>query len=91
MRRPESLSDAGLAPISRVRVLAAARSLFAFAFRMRYIPINPAAELALPRYENRLAERILPEEDVQRLLVAQQRPRDRTLGYIYTMLLWLFE
>jgi site-specific recombinase XerD len=40
---------------------------------------NPAAELPLPRHVNCLAERILPEEDVQRLLAAETDPRDKTL------------
>src|SRR5215472_17413089 len=74
-----SLIAAGLAPVSRVRVLAAVKSLFGFAFRMRHIPFNPAAELALPRYQMCLTERILPAEDVRRILVAQQQPRDRVL------------
>jgi integrase/recombinase XerD len=78
-RFAESLSSAGLAPISRVRVLAAVKSLFGFAFRMRHIPTNPAAELALPRYEVRLAERILGEEDVRRMLAVDSAPRDRVL------------
>jgi Phage integrase, N-terminal SAM-like domain len=50
----QSLVDAGLAPISRARTLAAIKSLFSFCQRVRYIPSNPAAELALPNYENRL-------------------------------------
>ena len=77
-----SLIAAGLAPVSRVRVLAAVKSLFGFAFRMHHIPVNPAAELALPRYEVRLAERILPEEDVQRMLAADAGPRDRVLLHL---------
>lgn len=75
----ESLIDLGLAPVSRVRVLAAIKSLFGFCYRMRYIPANRAAELVLPRYENRLAERILPEQDVQQMLAAEGSPRDKTL------------
>jgi integrase/recombinase XerD len=75
----ESLIAAGLAPVSRVRVLAAVKSLFGFAFRMRHIPANPAAELALPRYEVRLSERILVEEDVLRMLAVDTAPRDRVL------------
>src|SRR6266581_6654377 len=67
----QSLASSGLAPISRVRTLAAVKSLFGFCVRMRYLPINPAAELALPAYENRLAERILAEEAVQRMLAAR--------------------
>ena len=59
------LTRSGLAPISRVRTLAAVKSLFGFCHRMRYLPANPAAELALPSYEHRLAERILPEGDEQ--------------------------
>src|SRR5437879_1133502 len=54
-----ALSRSGLAPISRARTVAAVKSLFAFCCRQRYLPVNPAAELILPSYENRLAERIL--------------------------------
>ena len=75
----QALIDDGLAPISRARTIAAIKSLFGFCHRMRYLPINPAAELALPRYENRLAERVLSEEDVQRLLVSDANGRDRIL------------
>jgi site-specific recombinase XerD len=46
----QSLVQAGLAPISRARTLAAVKSLFGFCQRMRYVPANPAAELALPCY-----------------------------------------
>ena len=47
----QSLVAAGLAPISRARTLAAIKSLFGFCKRMRFIAVNPAAELPLPRYE----------------------------------------
>jgi len=75
----QSLEDDGLAPISRARTIAAIKSLFGFCHRTRYLPANPAAELSLPRYENRLAERVLSEEDVQRLLAAEAEPRCRIL------------
>jgi site-specific recombinase XerC len=52
----QTLVVSGLAPISRARTIAAVKSLFGFSCRMRYLPSNPAAELALPRYEKRLAE-----------------------------------
>src|SRR5882672_5999650 len=64
----DSLIAAGLAPVSRVRTLASVKSLFSFCCRTRYLPANPATELVLPPYERRLAERIVAEEDVQRLL-----------------------
>src|SRR5690348_1077770 len=41
------LIDAGLAPISRARTIAATKSLCGFLFRMRFIPVNFAAELPL--------------------------------------------
>jgi integrase/recombinase XerD len=75
----QSLASSGLAPISRARTLAAVKSLFGFCVRMRYLAVNPAAELALPAYENRLAERILAEEDVRRVLAAETEPRNRVL------------
>ncbi|MGP8243966.1 MAG: tyrosine-type recombinase/integrase [Bryobacteraceae bacterium] len=75
----QSLVDEGLAPISRARTIAAIKSLFGFCHRMQYLAANPAAELPLPYYENRLAERILGEEDLQRVLSAATEPRNRTL------------
>jgi site-specific recombinase XerD len=70
----QSLIAEGLAPISRGRTIASIKSLFSFCQRMRFIAVNPAAELPLPRYETRLAERILPEEAVQRVLGAELSP-----------------
>jgi hypothetical protein len=71
----QSLVEAGLAPISRARTLAAVRSLFGFCQRMRYVHANPVAELALPCYEKRLAERIVGEDDVHWLVEADANPR----------------
>src|SRR5713226_5263503 len=75
----QALTSSGLAPISRARSLAAVKSLFGFCHRMRLIPLNPAAELAIPCYENRLAERILVEDDIHRMLAAETEPRNRLL------------
>ena len=74
----QSLIETGLAPISRARTLAAVKSLFGFCQRMRYVPRNPAAELALPCYEKRLAERIVGEEDVRRLVEWGSRLQERS-------------
>jgi hypothetical protein len=75
----QSLVEVGLAPISRARTLAAVKSLFGFCQRMHYVPGNPASELVLPSYEKRLAERIVGEEDVRRLVDTDAKPRDRVL------------
>ena len=78
-RFAQSLIIAGLAPVSRARTLAAIKSLFGFCQRMRFIAVNHAAELPLPRYEAQLNERILPEEAVQRVLEAPGTARDHVL------------
>jgi len=78
----QSLIEAGLAPISCARTLAAAKSLFGFCQRMHYLAANPASELALPRYENRLAERIMPEQEVKQMLEAGAGSRDRVLLHL---------
>jgi integrase/recombinase XerD len=83
-RFAQSLEDTGLAPISRARTLAAVKSLFGFCQRIRYIVSNPAAELVLPSYENRLSERIVGELEVRRLLETVEGARDRVLlGLLY--------
>ena len=75
----QSLVEDGLAPISRARTLAAIKSLFGFCQRMHHVSGNPAAELLLPCYEKRLAERIVGEGDVRRLVETDAKPRDRVL------------
>jgi site-specific recombinase XerD len=75
----ESLVDAGLTPVSRLRTLAAVKSLFGFCQRMDFLPANPAKELVLPAYESRLSERIITEEDLQCVLAADIGLRDGVL------------
>jgi len=57
-------------PATRARRLMAAKSLFSFAAKLGYIPFNVGAALIAPRPSNQLAERILSEEEVLRLLAA---------------------
>jgi site-specific recombinase XerD len=72
----ESLIADGLAPVSRVRTLAAVKSLFSFCCRTRYLAANPATELTLPPYEQRLAERIVAERHPSTVLVLRLEVRD---------------
>ncbi|MBK5295066.1 MAG: tyrosine-type recombinase/integrase [Acidobacteriia bacterium] len=75
----DSLAADGLAPGFPSRTIAAVKSLFGFCQRTRYLAYNPASELNLPRYPNRLSERILGEQDVQRVLAAELCSRDKAL------------
>src|ERR687886_130930 len=55
-------------PSSRARTLAAVKSLLAFGQRTGYLPLNVGAAVKLPQSKSTLAERILTETDVHRLL-----------------------
>jgi integrase/recombinase XerD len=57
-----------LAPSSRCRILSAVKSLLAFGHRIGYLPFDVGGALRLPAVRNRLAERILPEADLHRIL-----------------------
>ena len=68
-----------LAPASRGRKLSAVKSLFGFAHRLGYVPFNVAAPVRQPAVKHVLAERIIAEVDVHRLLALEANPRNRAL------------
>ena len=69
----------GLAPASQYRVLASAKSLSAFAHRIGYLSFDVGRVLRLPSARNQLAQRILPEADVHRILSLEPDERNRAL------------
>jgi site-specific recombinase XerD len=73
----DSLGD--LAPTSRSRTLSALKSLLAFAHRIGYLPFDVGSALRLPAVRNQLAERILPEADLHRILSLEPNARNRTI------------
>ena len=77
----QSFSDllADLAPATRARRLSAVKSLLAFGHRLGYLPFDVGRALRLPKMKDALAERILPEADVHRLLSLEPNPRNRVL------------
>jgi len=75
----DALEQQDLAPSSRVRTLAAIKSLLAFGQRTGYLPLNVGAALKLPPKEDRLAERILSETQVHRLLTLEPSQRNQVL------------
>lgn len=77
-RFAEALAGSGLAPISQGRTLAAIRSFFRFAERIGYCR-NAAAGLELPRSEQALSDRIIPQEDVRRMIALEPDARNRVL------------
>jgi integrase/recombinase XerD len=72
-----SLGD--LAPASRYRILSALKSLLGFGHRIGYLSFDVGHALRLPAIRNRLAERILPEADLHRILSLEPNARNRAL------------
>ena len=68
-----------LAPASCYRTLSAVKSLLAFGHRIGYLLLDVGRALRLPAVRNRLAERILPEAELHRILSLEPEPRNRAL------------
>lgn len=68
-----------LAAASRYRTLSAVKSLLAFGHRIGYLPFDVGRVLRLPPVRNRLAERILSESDLHRILSLEPDPRNRAI------------
>ncbi len=65
------------APATRARAVNAVKSLFAFGQRLGYLPFDVARPVRLPRQHARLAERILPEDAVHRMIGLEPDARNR--------------
>lgn len=71
-----------LAPLkvtSRNRTMAAVKSCLSFAVKTGYLQFNVGAVVKLSKVEDTLAERIMSEAQVARLLALESHPRNRVL------------
>jgi integrase/recombinase XerD len=73
------LVASGLQVSSVHRTLSAVKSLFAFGHRLGYLPFDVARPLRLPALRDGLAERILDETDVLRMIALERVPRNRAI------------
>jgi integrase/recombinase XerD len=64
---------------SRRRTLSAIKSLLSFGQDTGYLQFNVGAAVKCPSVKDSLAERILSEEDVHRVIVTEAAPRNRAL------------
>ena len=62
------MEDAGLAASTRARKLSAVKSLLSFGHKLGYLTYNVGAAVSPPKTKDTLAERILPEAAVHRVL-----------------------
>jgi integrase/recombinase XerD len=73
------LAGSGLEPSSVYRSVSAVKSLFAFAHRLGYLQFDVARPLRLPALREGLAERILDETDVLRMIALEGMPRNKAI------------
>ncbi len=70
---------AELSDASRARKLSAVKSLLSYGHRIGYLPFNVGAPVRLPRVKDTIAERILPEETVLKMLALEPKPRNQAV------------
>ena len=75
----DSLETASLEPATRRRMLASVKSVFSFGFKLSYLPFDTARPLRLPALRDELAERILEETQILRMLSLENHPRNSVM------------
>jgi integrase/recombinase XerD len=73
------LANSRLAQSSQAKMLSAIKSLLSFAYKLGITPVNAGAAFRSPSPKNALAERILPEVEVQQLMTGATNSRDRLI------------
>src|SRR5579885_1236998 len=74
----ERLSEE-LAPATVARRISAVKSLLTFAQKSGYTTFNVGAALRSPKVEEKLAERIMSESQVHRMLALEENPRNHAI------------
>ena len=75
-QRRLELTDRPTTVANKIRAI---KSLFSYAVKIGYLDVNIGSYIKCPRVKEKLAERILPEEDCLKLIKAAQTERDRAL------------
>jgi integrase/recombinase XerD len=75
----DELTTLGRARATRARKLAAIKSLLSFAQTIGYIAFNVGAAVPLPKVPDELAQRILPENDIKRIINGEMDVRNNAL------------
>jgi integrase/recombinase XerD len=75
----DALEAAGLQPATRRRMLAAVKSLFSFGHGLGYLPYDTAKPLRLPSLRDTLAERIIDESSLLRMIDLEPNPRNAAM------------
>lgn len=73
------LVSSGMKPATRARKLSALKSLLNFACDQEFLKTNAARRVKAPRIRDGLAERILSEDEITRMIVLEPDARNRIL------------
>ncbi len=73
----QELAGSEYAASTQRRILSAVRSLLTFGQKVGYLPFNVGAALELPEGDNQLAQRILSEEQVLRMIALEKNRRNQ--------------
>ncbi len=72
-------SLAALKDTSKARTIATIKSCLSFALKTGYLQMNVGSVVKLPKIENRIAERIISEQAIARLLALESHPRNHAM------------
>lgn len=75
----DAIEAEGLEPATRRRMLAAVKSLLSFSHKLGYLPFDVGKPLRLPPLRDTLAERILDETTVLRMIALEPQPRNAAI------------
>ncbi len=78
-RFTDELVTQGLKPASRNRAIAAVKSALSFGVKSGYLKVNVGLLAQLPKLENRLAERIMSEASIARMLALEANKRNHAI------------
>ncbi|AQT70052.1 Tyrosine recombinase XerD [Anaerohalosphaera lusitana] len=75
----DHIDEQDLVDGSKRRILSSVKSLFAFAHKLGYLPFDVARVLNLPTPKDTLAERILTQKQVRKIIDAENHPRNKLI------------
>jgi len=75
----DHIDQQDLADGSKRRILSSIRSLISFAHKLGYLAFDVSRPLILPTPKETLAERILGDEEVKRIIHAENHPRNKII------------
>ncbi len=72
-------SLAHLSPATRAKKIAAVKSMMSFGLKTGYLPVNVGAVVKLPKLEDKLAERIMGEQQVAKMFALEENQRNHAI------------